>query len=489
MKSKKRKPDTLPGSMITVLFLAVCVVFMGLLLYTRLLPNTYILAGGVVLLLLVLIVAVLVRHFRKRVRFWIGTLLAAALVVVMGLGSMYMYQTIAALGNISGVMTETAHVAVYVRTEDAAQSIAETAGYTYGILQTLDRENTDATIQEMGSDVGNSVQVAEYVGLTQLVDGLLNGEVGAIILNQAYLDVIAEMENYTDIYSRIREVGTKQIETAIENSVTETAASSGDENIMEVFISGIDTRGGMTAKSRSDVNILATVNLDTREVLLVSTPRDYFVPLSISGGIPDKLTHAGIYGVDVCMDTLGMLYDVDVNYYFRVNFSGFVDIINALGGVTVYSDYEFTSSEGGYYFSQGENYVDGEQALSFARERYAFAEGDRQRGKNQMALIESVINKVLSPDLLMNYSSVLSGVEGSFETNIPYNTIAELVRKQLSDGGSWNIQSYSVDGTGDTQVPYSMSQAAYVMIPDQTTVDRAKELMQQVRNGESVTVE
>lgn len=488
MKSKKRKPDTLPGSMITVLFLAVCVVFMGLLLYTRLLPNTYILVGGAVLLVLALIVAILVRHFRKRVRFWIGTLLAAALTVVMGLGSLYMYQTIEALGNISGVTTETAHVAVYVRTEDAAQSIAETAGYTYGILQTLDRENTDATIQEMGADVGNSVQVAEYIGLTQLVDGLLNGETSAIILNEAYLDIIAEMENYTDIYSRIREVGAKQIETTIENTPIETTGSA-DDNIMEIFISGIDTRGGMTAKSRSDVNIVATVDLDTREVLLVSTPRDYFVPLSISGGIPDKLTHAGIYGVDVCMDTLGMLYDVDVDYYFRVNFSGFVDIINALGGVTVYSDYEFTSSEGGYYFSQGENYVNGEQALSFARERYAFAEGDRQRGKNQMALIEAVINKVLSPDLLMNYSSVLSGVEGSFETNIPYDTIAELVREQLSDGGSWNIQSYSVDGTGDTQVPYSMSQAAYVMVPDQSTVDRAKELMQQVRNGESVTVE
>lgn len=486
-----KRLDRLPGKVITILFLGVWIVFIGLLLYTRLIPTTYILIAAVLLVMLTVVIGALVWRMRRRVRFWIGTILAALLVIVMSLGSMYMYQTISALGNISGVNTQTAHVGLYVRSEDTAQSIADTAGYTYGILQTLDRESTDAAIQAMGTDVGNSVQVAEYAGLPQLVDGLLNGETGAIILNTAYLDIIAEMEQYADIYSRIREVGNKQVETAIEQ-ITPAPGSTEEEqssNIMEVFISGIDTRGGMTANSRSDVNILATVNLDTREVLLVSTPRDYFVPLSISGGIPDKLTHAGIYGVDVSMDTLGMLYDVNVDYYFRVNFGGFVDIINALGGVTVHSDYEFVSSEGGYYFSQGENYVDGDQALAFARERQAFAEGDRQRGKNQMALIESVINKALSPDLLMNYSSVLSGVEGSFETNIPYDTLAELVRTQLAQGGSWNIQSYSVDGTGDTQQPYSMSQAAYVMIPDQATVDTAKSLMQQVRAGEHISLE
>jgi len=486
-----KRLDKLPGKVITILFMGVWIVFIGLLLYTRMFPLTYILIAAVLLVLLTVIIGALVWRMRRRVRFWTGTVLAALLVIVMSLGSMYMYQTISALGNISGVNTQTAHVGLYVRNEDAAQSIADTAGYTYGILQTLDRENTDAAIQAMGTDVGASVQVAEYAGLPQLVDGLLNGETGGIILNTAYLDIIAEMEQYADIHSRIREVGNKQVETAIEQTapVQGVPSEKQEDHIMEVFISGIDTRGGMTANSRSDVNILATVNLDTREVLLVSTPRDYFVPLSISGGIPDKLTHAGIYGVDVSMDTLGMLYGVNVDHYFRVNFGGFVDIINALGGITVHSDYEFVSSEGGYYFSQGENYVDGDQALAFARERQAFAEGDRQRGKNQMALIESVINKALSPDLLMNYSSVLSGVEGSFETNIPYDTIAELVRTQLSEGGSWNIQSYSVDGTGDTQQPYSMSQAAYVMIPDQTTVDTAKSLMQQVRAGEHISVE
>ncbi len=132
-------------------------------------------------------------------------------------------------------------------------------------------------------------------------------------------------------------------------------------------------------------------------MLLVSTPRDYFVPLSISGGIPDKLTHAGIYGVDVSMDTLGMLYDVNVDYYFRVNFGGFVDIINALGGITVHSDYEFVSSEGGYYFSQGENYVDGDQSLAFARERQAFLQRVTDSAERTRWLLSNPLSTKLFP--------------------------------------------------------------------------------------------
>ena len=170
-----------------------------------------------------------------------------------------------------------------------------------------------------------------------------------------------------------------------------------------------------------------------------------------------------------------MLYNEDINYYFRINFAGFEQLIDALGGITVYSDYEFDSkNELGYHFNQGENYMNGEQALVFSRERYAFQEGDRQRGKNQMAVIKGVINKALSPELLKNYSSVLSSIQGCFETNISYEEIARLLQQQLNNGGDWNIVSYSVNGTGDTQKPYSMSQKAYVMIPDESTVQKAE---------------
>ncbi len=258
-----------------------------------------------------------------------------------------------------------------------------------------------------------------------------------------------------------------------------------EDRVFTMYISGIDNRGGLIAKSRSDVNILATVNVDTRQVVLVSTPRDFYVPLPISNGYPDKLTHAGIYGVDVSIGTLEMLYDIDVDYYFRVNFNGFEKIVDALGGVTVHSDYAFTTP-GGYSFQKGENNLNGEQALVFARERKSFSEGDRQRGKNQMAVIKAVINKAMSPAILSNYAELMESMEGSFETSMPYDVIAELVRDMLTKGGSWNIVSCSANGSGDSRRPYSMSTDAYVMIPDQATVDAAIEKMQQVINGEIV---
>ena len=184
------------------------------------------------------------------------------------------------------------------------------------------------------------------------------------------------------------------------------------------------------------------------------------------------------------MDTLSMLYDTPIEYYFRVNFTGFKDIIDALGGVTVVSDYTFdTKNVSGYHFNKGENFMDGDEALAFCRERYAFATGDNQRGKNQLAVIKGVLNKCLSTDMLLHYTDVLDAVEDSFETSVPYDVISSLVRSQISGGSDWNIVSYSVTGTGDRQVPYSMSQSVYVMVPDQSTVDQAKSLIQTVRDG------
>ena len=272
-----------------------------------------------------------------------------------------------------------------------------------------------------------------------------------------------------------------QEQTSSDTSAKDDAVT---DEVYTIFVSGIDTRGGMTASSRSDVNIILTLNATTKQILMISTPRDYFVPLSISNGVPDKLTHAGIYGVNVCMDTLDMLYDIDINYYFRLNFAEFEQIIDALGGVNVNSDYDFDSGNTtGYHFNKGENHLNGEQALVFARERYAFKEGDRQRGRNQMAVIQGVVDKATQPAFLKNYLSVLDSLDGAFETNVPYDVMASLVRKQLGEGGSWQVLSYSVDGTGDTQKPYSMSSKAYVMIPDQNTVDKARVLMKKVREG------
>ncbi len=488
-----KKQDRMPGIILTILFFVAEVAFVVLLLYTNLLSAKYIGIIFAVLLILLLIDHLLVRKFRKQVRFWIGIILMVVVLAVLGIASFYIYKTVSALDDITGVNKEITEVNVYVKQEDTAQTLMDASGYSFGILSDLDRENTDAALQQMSSETGSEINTKGYNSLTELADGLLKGDCQAIVLNRAYIDVFDEIDNYTGFSSQIRQIASEQIENLVErntpapvqNTSTNTADNQQDaavtDQIYTIFISGIDTRGDITASSRSDVNIILTVNARTKQVLMVSTPRDYYVPLSISNGVPDKLTHAGIYGINVCMDTLNMLYDTNINYYFRLNFAGFIQIIDALGGITVDSDYDFET--GGFHFVQGSNQMNGEQALAFARERYSFASGDRQRGKDQMKVIQGVINKATSPDILKNYLSLLDSLSGCFETNIPYDVITGLVKQQLDEGGSWQVLSYSVDGTGDTQKPYSMSQKAYVMVPDQTTVDKAKTLMQKVRQG------
>lgn len=494
MSRRRRRNDWIPGAVITIIVIMLSVVFMGLLAMTKMVPTIYMLIIGIVLAVIAAIIWLLVWHTRYTGRFIGGTVLAVIMIVILAFGGFYINKTRSAISNISGETTEVTQMAVYVKSDDAADSVEATAGYTYGILSSLDRENTDGAVAHLNSEFGTEVQTKEYAGLTELADGILNGEVNAMLLNSGYLSVYEDMDGYTDFSTKIKEVGTVDVESTIqsaeESTPIEPITTANGGKVYTIYLSGIDTRGEMTAKSRSDVNIIATVNTDTHEILLVSTPRDYFVPLSISGGAPDKLTHAGIYGIDVCMDTLGMLYDIDINYYFRINFGGFVKVIDALGGITVNSDYDFDSKNIlGYHFNKGENYVNGEQALIFARERYAFQEGDRQRGKNQMEVIRGVVKKALSPEILTSYSSILSSLDGCFGTNITYEEIAQILQQQLTNGGDWTIVSYSVNGTGATEKPYSMSQKAYVMVPDYNTVDKAKSLMEKVRNGEVVTQE
>lgn len=494
MSRRRRRNDWIPGAVITIIVIMLSVVFMGLLAMTKMIPTIYMLIIGIVLAVIAAIIWLLVWHTRYTGRFIGGTVLAVIMIVILAFGGFYINKTRSAISNISGETTEVTQMAVYVKSDDAADSVEATAGYTYGILSSLDRENTDGAVAHLNSQFGTEVQTKEYAGLTELADGILNGEVNAMLLNSGYLSVYEDMDGYTDFSTKIKEVGTVEVESTIqsaeESTPVEPITTANGGKVYTIYLSGIDTRGEMTAKSRSDVNIIATVNTDTHEILLVSTPRDYFVPLSISGGAPDKLTHAGIYGIDVCMDTLGMLYDIDINYYFRINFGGFVKVIDALGGITVNSDYDFDSKNIlGYHFNKGENYLNGEQALIFARERYAFQEGDRQRGKNQMEVIRGVVKKALSPEILTSYSSILSSLDGCFGTNITYEEIAQILQQQLTNGGDWTIVSYSVNGTGATEKPYSMSQKAYVMVPDYNTVDKAKSLMEKVRNGEVVTQE
>ena len=246
-----------------------------------------------------------------------------------------------------------------------------------------------------------------------------------------------------------------------------------------VYLSGVDTRGELTEKARSDVNILAVVNPATKRVALINTPRDYYVDLAGTSS-KDKLTHAGMYGVETSMATLGNLYGVNVEHYIRINFAGFISIIDAVGGVDVYSDQAFTSvGSPGYYdpttFAEGWNHLDGKSALAFARERHAFASGDIQRGINQMKVIDAMANKLKSPTVLMSFSKLMDAVSDCFVTSLSQEQISALVRMQLSDLANWDIQSYSVTGSsGKSSQCYSAKgQSLYVMKPDESSRARS----------------
>ena len=257
-----------------------------------------------------------------------------------------------------------------------------------------------------------------------------------------------------------------------------------------VYLSGVDNRGELTEDARSDVNILAVVNPVTKRVALVNTPRDYYVDLAGTDS-KDKLTHAGLYGVETSMETLGNLYGIPVDEYVRINFAGFIDVVDALDGIDVYSDYAFTSvGSPGYYdptdFVEGWNHLDGKAALAFARERHAFATGDIQRGINQMKVIDAMLEKIKSPALLTNYSRLLAAVADNFVTSFSSGQIAALVRMQLSDFAAWDIQNYSVTGSSSssTHCYSAQGQKLYVMLPDEASVDGARALIQSVLSGE-----
>ena len=257
-----------------------------------------------------------------------------------------------------------------------------------------------------------------------------------------------------------------------------------------VYLSGVDTRGELTENARSDVNILAAVNPTTKRVVLINTPRDYYVDLAGTDS-KDKLTHAGLYGVETSMETLGNLYGITVDHYIRINFAGFMSIVDALGGVDVYSDQAFTSvGSPGYYdpttFVEGWNHLDGQAALAFARERHAFASGDIQRGINQMKVIDAMLNKIKSPALLMGFSKIMDAAADCFVTSFSQDQISALVRMQLSDFAEWDIESYTVTGSSSTSTKcYSAKgQKLYVMKPDDASVSKAKEMIASVLGGE-----
>ena len=341
-----------------------------------------------------------------------------------------------------------------------------------------DNDNIQKLIADIKTSQSKELTVEQSTSYLAAYKSLVSGEAKAIVLNSVFENIIES--EYPDYASKIRKIYTKNI-------TKEVAAPKVSKNkSFNVYVSGIDTYGPISSVSRSDVNILMTVNQDSKKILLTTTPRDSYVPIADGGNNQkDKLTHAGIYGVDSSIHTLENLYGVDINYYVRLNFTSFLKLIDLLGGVDVYNDQEFTSRHGKFHFPVGNVHLDSEQALGFVRERYSLADGDRDRGRNQQKVIVAIIQKLTSTEALKNYSDIIQGLQDSLQTNMPIETMIDLINTQLESGGSYKVNSQDLKGTGRMGLPsYAMPDSnLYMMEIDDSSIATAKRAIQDVMEG------
>lgn len=434
----------------------------------------------------------------------VRSIIAVVLALVLTVGCAIVYKVVSDVYNTMRQVTTpeapSTIMSVYVLRDDPAQTIADAAGYTFATTTMFDAERTQRAVEELETQTGVAIATAAYASVPDMVDALYSGEAGALILNSAYTVLLDENEVYAGFSEKTRVL----CEVSVEDPVPETTApettepAPTEETLPEnyiapftVYISGMDTTSSVRATSRSDVNILVTVDPQNRQVLLVNTPRDYYIPNPAGGGGLDKLTHCSIYGVDNSIKALSDLYGVPIDYYARINFTGVETLVNAVGGVTVYSDVAFTAG-GSVYVQKGENHFDGQQALTFARERYMLAGGDNARGKNQMKVISALIDKMTSSTALISgYADILKSLEGMFVTDMPSELISQLVKLQLEDMQTkWQIRSYAVTGVCGSRITYSMPGFyASVMFCDDAMVAHGTGLMQKLRSGQPLTDE
>ena len=437
-------------------------VLVGVAFYVGFIPLKYIVA--LIVLCLFLLAYEVFSQMTDKI-YIVGRVLCALICFFYIGGGYYCVNTYSAIDEMAGQQVKIDEISCIVLKDDPAQSIYDTKDYTFGILAANDRENTNKALAEVQAAIGKEPATIEYQDNDTLIDALYAKDVNVIVINEANRSPIEEY--YKTFSDDTRVLNTHKVETVIQedeklDDITKTP--------FNVYLSGIDVYGSIKTTSRSDVNVIVTVNPNTKQILLTSTPRDYYVPLTVSNGIPDKLTHAGIHGVDCSIGTLENLYGIDIDYYVRVNFTSVRKIVDLLGGVKVYSDYDFTS-DWGPSFKKGYNQVNGKQALAFCRERHHFANGDYQRGRDHQHMIEAILNKAMSPDILPNYADLLKTASKNFQTNMSTKEITALAKMQLNDMSQWTIKYANAAGQGASKTTYSyQSRKLYVCVPDYNSV-------------------
>ena len=432
-----------------------------------------------VIVLFLLISFILLKKRIKPVFKIIFGILTIILVIAYSFVSVYANNTINFINNITTIKYELTHYSVMTLKENELDSIDDLKDKKLGFIK------DDSHKKEVNRLLSNKIKYTseEYDEIGSLIGHLYEKNIDALVINESYISLLEESDStfindYIELYSFDIKVDKKD----------ETVSKTNLSEPFIFYISGTDSRYGVSSVARSDVNIIAVVNPKVNKILLVTTPRDYYVQLHDTYGLKDKLTHAGVYGINKSVETMQDIYSIKIDNYIKVSFSTVVNLVNAIDGIDVNSDLEFSriaeNTTERCSYTLGANHLNGICALTYARERKYYSTGDRHRGQNQQEVITAIVNKLSNPKYMIRYNSILDAINGTIETNFTYEQITEFVKYELSNMKKWDVESISVDGTGAMLPTYSMGSnlPLYVMIPDENTISIAKEKINEYLN-------
>ncbi|MEG0366724.1 MAG: LCP family protein [Coprobacillus sp.] len=439
------------------------------------------------------------KHQEHGVRVAVLKLINVLLAIILVVGSLYVMKGSGFISAITGGGDQKIEMQVIVLKSSSYNSLNDLTGKKFGANTAMDAVNVNKVEAQIEDEIGE-IEVTPLTSYNKVVSNLINKTVDAVIIKAVDLESLDDIEK--DFNEKIRVV--KTIEITIPSVKANSAKVTKEP--FNVLISGTDKKGPIGTFALSDVNMIATINPTTKQVLLTSIPRDYFVDIIGMDGVSgkDKLTHSAKGGINCTIQTVENLMGIKFNYYAKFNFTSFINVVDALGGITVdvpkYSvkgrtDGVFVTNKGNYTIKPGVNNFNADQALSFVRERKSFTQGDVVRGENQMLMLKTIIKKCCSPSVVTKLDSVFESLSSSFETNMSSSDVKSLINMQISDGGAWDIQSYHLTGDASQRsktlatvgdVTKTNKAGLFIMIPEQVSVDKAKEYIKVVMDGKEV---
>lgn len=478
------------GIVLSILLVVASFYLLYQLIKINVLPTKLLFLMTIVFVLLDTIFALLLCYYTRAIVSKI-ICVVITLVLIFGscMGGYYISKTGSLLTNITNVTKHAKNtVSVVVKQSSDIKNKSQLNGLSVGTLRTIGTQGSSKALKELSKD-GIVMNQSEYDSLSAMLESFYNGEVDSIIINESSRSQILDMESYVDFDNNTRVV--YQTSYKVENTDKANAVSDITSKPFNVLISGSDTRGGFDENGRSDVIMVATINPKTSTILLTSVPRDFYVTTACDAadgcmqGALDKITHTGIHGTNTTKRTVEQLLGIEINYTFKVGFDTVTDLVDALGGVDVYVEPGYAVSTSTFSVHEGTNHLDGEHALAYARERYSYTEGDRQRTKNQQQVLMGIVNEATKPSVITKYASIMDAMANTFSTTMSNEEISDLIKYQINNNPKWKMEQYMVDGTGDTLMCAELGDAASVMVPDQSTVKMAKDKINAVLAGKS----